>query len=121
MKRTPFGGLILLVSMGLAMLGPIVTVILWAFAVKWRYPHLLPTEWGMKYWFAMLGRETVMTPVLTSLALTSLAWIFPSHQNAGLSSGAPVLVSVTVAIQISRPSYDLPIEVTETRSGYSFA
>ena len=70
MKRTPFGGLILLVSMGLAMLGPIVTVILWAFAVKWRYPHLLPTEWGLKYWFAMFGRETVITPILTSLALT---------------------------------------------------
>jgi putative spermidine/putrescine transport system permease protein len=73
MKRTPFGGLILLVSMGLAMLGPIVTVILWAFAVKWRYPHLLPTEWGLKYWFAMFGRETVITPILTSLALTSIA------------------------------------------------
>jgi putative spermidine/putrescine transport system permease protein len=65
--------LLILGSMALAMIGPILTVILWAFAVKWRYPHLLPTEWGMKFWFGMLGRETIIQPVLTSLALTSIA------------------------------------------------
>lgn len=73
MKRFPFGGLALLIAMGLAMLGPVVTVILWAFALKWRYPSLLPTAWGLKYWHDMLGRETVITPILTSLALASLA------------------------------------------------
>lgn len=73
MKRTPLGGILVLCTMALAMIGPILTVILWAFAVKWRYPHLLPTEWGLKYWGAILGRETVITPVLTSLALTSIA------------------------------------------------
>ena len=73
MKRTPIGGLLILGTMALAMIGPILTVILWAFAVKWRYPHILPTEWGMKFWFGMLGRETIITPVMTSLALTSIA------------------------------------------------
>ncbi len=73
MKRTPIGGLLILGTMALAMIGPILTVILWAFAVKWRYPHILPTEWGIKFWFGMLGRETIITPVLTSLALTSIA------------------------------------------------
>ena len=73
MKRFPFGGLALLIAMGLAMLGPVVTVILWAFALKWRYPSLLPTAWGLKYWHDMLGREMVITPILTSLALASLA------------------------------------------------
>ena len=73
MKRTPLGGLLILGAMALAMIGPILTVIIWAFAVKWRFPHLLPTEWGLKFWSAMLGRETVITPILTSLALTSIA------------------------------------------------
>lgn len=73
MKRTPFGGLLILCSMAMAMLGPILTVVLWAFAVRWRYPNLLPTEWGFKFWIGMLGRETVLTPILTSLALTSVA------------------------------------------------
>lgn len=73
MKRTPLGGLLILGSMALAMIGPIASVILWAFAEVWRYPHILPTDWGLRYWVAMLGRETVITPVLTSLALTSTA------------------------------------------------
>jgi|GEM_PF-4650233 len=42
-------------------------------------------------------------------ALTSLAWMLPSHQKPGLSSGAPVRRSVTVAHQMSRPSWLLPM------------
>jgi putative spermidine/putrescine transport system permease protein len=72
-SKTPFGGLILLAAMGLAMLGPIMTVMVWAFAVKWRYPNLVPSEWGLKYWHVILGRSTVIEPILTSLALTSVA------------------------------------------------
>lgn len=73
MTRTPLGGLLILGAMAMAMIGPIASVILWAFAEVWRYPNILPTDWGLRYWFAMLGRETVITPVLTSLALTSIA------------------------------------------------
>lgn len=72
-RRPPLGGILLLAAMALAMLGPILTVVIWAFAVKWRYPHLMPTEWGLKYWGVMLGRQTVIEPVLTSLAVTSTA------------------------------------------------
>lgn len=63
----------MLALMGLMMFGPILTVIVWAFAVKWRYPSLLPTEWGLKYWNVMLHRSTVIEPLLTSIALTSIA------------------------------------------------
>ncbi len=72
-QRPPFGGIALLSAMALLMLGPILTVLVWAFAVKWRYPNLIPTEWGLKYWTLMLGRSTVIEPILTSLALTSIA------------------------------------------------
>ena len=71
--RTPFGGLLLLVVMALLMLGPIVTVIVWAFAVKWRYPNLAPTEWGLKYWDVILHRSSVIEPIITSLAITSVS------------------------------------------------
>ena len=37
-------------------------------------------------------------------AVSSAAWMLPSHQNAGLSSAGPVSLLVTVATQISRPS-----------------
>ena len=72
-KKLPIGGIAILLAMSLAMVGPILSVIIWAFAVKWRYPNLLPTEWGLKYWRIMLGRDTVIEPILTSLALTSVA------------------------------------------------
>ena len=71
--RLPFGGLLIVAAMAMAMLGPILTVILWAFAVTWRYPHLLPTAWGLKFWAQMLGRDTVIQPILTSLAVTSIS------------------------------------------------
>ncbi len=54
-------------------------------------------------------------------ALTSVAWMLPSEKNAGLSASEPVEKSVTVAIQMSRPSYDLPIDSSRTKPGYSSA
>jgi putative spermidine/putrescine transport system permease protein len=69
----PFGGLLIAAAMGLAMLGPILTVVIWAFAEKWRYPNLLPTEWSLKFWGEMLSRETVVTPIVTSLTITSIS------------------------------------------------
>jgi putative spermidine/putrescine transport system permease protein len=73
MTRFPFGGTLIALAMGLVMLGPILTVVIWAFAEQWRYPNLLPTAWGLKYWHLMLGRPTVIQPILTSLAITSLS------------------------------------------------
>jgi putative spermidine/putrescine transport system permease protein len=73
LRKLPLGGILLLSVMVLLMLGPILTVIVWAFAEKWRYPHLLPTVWGLKYWYSMLGRATVLQPIVTSLALTTIA------------------------------------------------
>jgi putative spermidine/putrescine transport system permease protein len=72
-RRTPFGGIAILLAMVLAMVGPILSVVIWAFAEKWRYPHLLPTDWGLKYWEVILGRSTTIGPIVTSLELTSIA------------------------------------------------
>lgn len=66
-------GLVLLLAMALAMLGPVLTVLLWAFAETWRYPHLLPTQWGLRFWAEVLGRATITGPLVTSLALASVA------------------------------------------------
>jgi putative spermidine/putrescine transport system permease protein len=72
-RRAPFGGLLILLAMVLAMLGPIATVVIWAFAESWRYPALLPTQWGLKFWGQMLARPTFVEPILTSLAITGTA------------------------------------------------
>jgi putative spermidine/putrescine transport system permease protein len=73
MRRGTLAGSVLLGAMVLVMLGPVVTVAIWAFALKWRYPHLLPSEWGLRFWYEVLERQTMVGPVLTSLALALLA------------------------------------------------
>ena len=51
----------------------------------------------------------------------STEWMFASIRNAGLSSCAPVSVFVTVTSQMSRPSYDLPIDSSAQSCGASCA
>ena len=47
----------------LAVIGPLVTVVLWAFAELWRYPALLPNEWGLRFWPVDAGaRPTCKAP-----------------------------------------------------------
>jgi putative spermidine/putrescine transport system permease protein len=66
-------GALILAAMAVAMLGPVVTVAIWAFAVKWRYPHLLPTEWGLKFWTDTLSRHTVTDPIFASLVIATVS------------------------------------------------
>jgi hypothetical protein len=53
-------------------------------------------------------------------AVTSEAWMLPSIHTAGFSPGVPIAWLVTVSSQISRPSYERPIDAFETRSGNSW-
>ena len=55
------------------------------------------------------------------LAVSSAAWMLPSAQKAGLSAATPLAVLVTVATQMSRPSWLLPIESTDTSVGWASA
>ena len=45
----------------------------------------------------------------------SIEWMLASTRNPGLSRCAPVSVFVTVTSQMSRPSYDLPIDSSAQR------
>ncbi len=53
----------------LFLIGPIVTVLIWAFAEQWRYPNLLPTQWGFRYWQVMWARADVYESLITSLTI----------------------------------------------------
>ncbi len=65
-------GMIVLAALALVIIGPMVSVILWAFAIEWRYPSLLPTEWGLDYWVETLQRAdfTRALPLSIGLATT---------------------------------------------------
>lgn len=66
-------GVALATTLTLAILGPILTVILWAFAEQWRYPNLLPTAWGLRFWTQMLGRADIIEAIATSFSLAFVA------------------------------------------------
>lgn len=66
-------GLVVAGAMVLVMLGPILTVVLWAFAEQWRYPSLLPTQWGFRFWEQMFRRADVWQSLTTSLAVASVS------------------------------------------------
>jgi len=67
-RRLP--GPLLATVLGVAIIVPIATVFLWAFAEAWRYPALLPTQWGLRFWGMTLARADVWSALRTSLALS---------------------------------------------------
>lgn len=63
-------GAVLLIALVLFVLGPLVGVLIWAFADTWRPPALLPSEWGFKYWGVLLARADVRNALPTSLSIS---------------------------------------------------
>lgn len=50
-----FGQVIGLILLGVFILGPLVVLIVWAFAGKWFYPALLPQQWSLSWWHTVLS------------------------------------------------------------------
>lgn len=64
-------GLIILAVLALVIIGPMVAVVLWAFAIAWYWPGLLPSEWGLDYWAETLGRADFTAALPLSLGLAT--------------------------------------------------
>ncbi len=71
LRRDGFG-LIALVLLILVILGPLYSVVLWAFAEKWQYPSLIPQTFGFKFWSMTFARADILKalPFSIILALT---------------------------------------------------
>lgn len=48
-------------------LGPLLSLILWAFAGQWFYPGLLPQEFSLKWWPEVFGTTSVVSSIKYSL------------------------------------------------------
>lgn len=72
MARRDGFGILALVVLILVILGPLYSVVLWAFAEKWKYPSLVPTQFGFSYWEQTLSRADIASalPFSIILALT---------------------------------------------------
>ena len=71
-RRLDWPGFVLALFLVFFVLLPILTVFIWAFTEQWFYPSVLPTKWGLKYWFKVLERPDVWQAFFTSLQLSSL-------------------------------------------------
>src|SRR5437660_4924794 len=63
-------GAVLLVALGIVILAPLLTMIVWAFADQWRPPALLPTQWGVRYWTMLLARADVIEALAISFFIS---------------------------------------------------
>ncbi len=70
LRREVFG-IAALLFLIVIILGPISSVFLWAFAERWRYPSLLPTQWGLSYWSETLSRADINSALPLSIALST--------------------------------------------------
>jgi putative spermidine/putrescine transport system permease protein len=70
--RRSMTGLLLLLALAIAIISPMLTVVFWAFANIWRYPSLVPSEWGVRFWADTLSRAdlTAAFPLSILLAVT---------------------------------------------------
>jgi len=69
--RRDGSSLILVILLVLLIIGPMITVIFWAFAEQWRYPSLVPTKWGFKFWADTLSRADVTSAFPLSIILAA--------------------------------------------------
>jgi putative spermidine/putrescine transport system permease protein len=69
-RREGFG-IIMLVALFIVIIGPMLSVVLWAFTEQWRFPSLLPTQWGLGYWSETLSRADIKTALPLSIGLAT--------------------------------------------------
>jgi putative spermidine/putrescine transport system permease protein len=56
-----------LAALAVFILGPLLSLILWAFAGQWFYPALLPDEFSLKWWPVVFGNRSVVASITNSL------------------------------------------------------
>ena len=66
-------GVLIAVLLFLAIIGPMVSVVLWAFATKWQYPSLIPQTFGFKWWTETFKRADIGKAIPQSITITVIA------------------------------------------------
>ncbi len=56
-----------LAGLAIFILGPLLSLVLWAFAGQWFYPGLLPQEFSLKWWTVVFGNRSVVDSIKYSL------------------------------------------------------
>lgn len=67
--RSDAPGILLFIFLFIVIIGPLVSVGLWAFAKSWHYPALIPGEWTLDYFAKTLARADIRKALPLSIGL----------------------------------------------------
>jgi len=71
-RRIDWYGVFFATLLTLVIVFPLVVVGTWAFTNVWRFPSVIPQEFGLKYWQMTLARADVWTSITLSLSLSTV-------------------------------------------------
>jgi len=71
-RRIDWYGIFFAAILTLVIVFPLIVVGTWAFTNVWRYPSVIPQEFGLKYWQMTLARADVWTSITLSLSLSTV-------------------------------------------------
>jgi len=71
-RRIDWTGIVFAVVLSLVIVLPLLVVATWAFTNVWRYPALIPQEFGLRFWNQTLARADVWNSITMSLSLTTV-------------------------------------------------
>ncbi len=71
-RRTDWIGLVFALALTIVILVPMLVVITWSFANVWRFPSVLPQQFGLKFWQMTLARSDVWSALSLSLTLSAV-------------------------------------------------
>ncbi len=65
-------GILLAVVLTVVVVLPLLVVGVWAFTEVWRYPNVLPQQFGLRFWEQTLNRSDVWNALWLSLTLSAV-------------------------------------------------
>ena len=69
-RNTDWTGIAFAVVLSVVIIFPLLVVATWAFANVWRYPSIIPQQFGLRYWNDTLARPDVWQAITTSVELS---------------------------------------------------
>ncbi len=72
LRRDGIGALFAVLLL-LVIIGPMVSVVFWAFATKWQYPSLIPQTLGFRWWTETFKRADIASAIPQSITITVVA------------------------------------------------
>lgn len=70
--RIDWTGIFFATVLTIVIVFPLLVVGTWAFTNVWRYPSVIPQEFGLKFWYQTLARADVWSSITTSLSLATM-------------------------------------------------